>query len=476
MSTPAKTKPMKAKEWDTLNVQIEHAGRAITLPAEPGHMPIQKAMEALARKLADEEQTFRVHEIIDAYPHDAAVAFVKAMANLYGWASPKSTMGFFGPNPPTMLSVKTGPRDEDVIQCPMGAFVLPGVDNEVGTVIDEGKFIIHTTVKKKDRHLVLELANETRRIVASESIYKGKALHMLVDDDGDLQDSAPPIFLDVSDTTEADVLFDDNIKQQIDVNILVPMKKTAECRAASIPLKRGTLLEGPFGTGKTLTARMAGSVAVLCGWTFILLDKVQGLRAALEFAKRYAPAVVFAEDIDRIAEVRSDGMNYLINTMDGVLSKNAEVAVILTTNFVEKLDKVILRPGRLDAVISLRAPAAKTVERLIRHYGRELVPEKASLSRAGRELAGQIPASIRECVERAKLAMIGRGDTTLSDSDLVVAAQTMKNHLALLNDVRGERSDAEQLADSLQKVVGNGNAAHLANIEKQLGRVVRSVC
>jgi len=93
------SKPMKEKEWDKLDVQIEHAGRSITLPADPGNMPIKKAMEALARKLADEEQVFKVHEPIDAYPHDAAVAFVKAMCNLYGWASPVTPPGFFSSPP-----------------------------------------------------------------------------------------------------------------------------------------------------------------------------------------------------------------------------------------------------------------------------------------------------------------------------------------------------------------------------------------
>jgi len=469
------SKPMKEKEWDKLDVQIEHAGRSITLPADPGNMPIKKAMEALARKLADEEQVFKVHEPIDAYPHDAAVAFVKAMCNLYGWASPVTPPGFFS-SPPEMMSVKTGPRDEDVIQCPIGTFKLPGVDQPINAIIYRGQFIIHGDVKKKDRHLMLELATETRRIVREESIYRGKPIRMLVDDDGDLMDNVPPTFLDVSDVSEADVLFDDHIKHQIDVNLLVPLKHTAKCRAAGIPLKRSVLLEGPFGTGKSLLQRMVAKVAQDNGWTYVLLDKIQGLQAALEFALRYAPAIISGEDIDRIAEVRDDGMNHLMNTMDGVLSKNSEVMCVLTTNFVKKLGPVILRPGRLDAIISTRAPGPKTVEKLIRHYGRDLVPPEADLSRAGKELAGQIPASIRECVERSKLAMIGRGADVLSDSDLVVSAQTMKNHLALLNEEKPNQSDADILADSLRKVVGNGNGAHLENIEKSLKRVVQSVC
>lgn len=446
--------------WDKLNPEIVFEGRAITLPGNPEKMPLDKAIHALERKLEDEEQVFSVHEIIDAYPHDGAVAFVKAMTKLYGWASPQTVMTFFGPQPPQMLSVKTGPRDEDVVQCPLGRFKLPGIDEPVNTMfyMDGHKpvFLIHAEIPKKHRHLVLELANEARAIVRAESIYRGQPIRLGVDDEGDINMNNPPAYLDVSDTTEANVLFDANITEQINTSILVPMKQTERCRELKIPLKRGVLLEGPFGTGKSLTARMAALVAQQNGWTFVLLDNVRGLRAALEFANRYSPAIVFAEDIDRIAADRDEEMNDLINTIDGVVSKRSEIMTVLTTNHVERLNPVILRPGRLDAVISLRAPGAKTVEALIRLYAGGLVAADASLTAAGTALAGQIPASIRECVERAKLGMIGRGDRSLKAQDLVTAAEVMKNHLDLLNRKAPEISEAQKLADSLRAVIGNG--------------------
>lgn len=461
----------KKINWDKLDVDIEHVGRAITLPGDPGKMPIRKAIAALERKLADEETVVQVFEIIDAYPLDGAVAFVKAMANLYGWSSPIPTPTFYGPRPPALISVKTGPGMDDVVQCPIGSFKLPGVENPIGTDLshrERGRamFVIHAQVKKKEKHLLLELANETRRIVAAESIYRGKPIRLSVDEDGDLDMNTPPDFLDVSDTTEDSLLFNDDIREQINTNILVPIKETAVCRKMKIPLKRGVLLEGPYGTGKSLTARMAARVAQDHGWTFILLDKVQGLRVALEFANRYSPAVVFAEDIDRIAAERDEDANDLINTIDGVVSKRAEIMTILTTNFVENLNPVILRPGRLDAVISLRAPDAETVQKLLRFYAGDLLPDDAALDGAGKELAGQIPASIRECVERAKLGMIGRGDKKLSDRDIVIAAQTMKNHLALLNRKSQEESEPEKLAKSLKAVIGNGADAHFGRIEQ----------
>lgn len=474
----------KAKkiQWDKLDVRIERQGRVITLPAEPGPMPIDKAIEALQRQQAADNQKVRVHEIIDAYALDGLVAFVKAMKLLHGWANPVSTPSFFGPQPPHILSVKTGHRDEDVVQCPYGSFQLPGVDEKIQasfTNAPKGNgqvLVIHGEIKQKDKHLVLEIATEARRIVKAESIYKGKAIRLGVNEDGLLQQGNPPEFMDVTEIGEDDLIFNDNIKHQINTNILVPIKYTAVCRRYKIPIKRGVLLEGPFGTGKSLTARMVARVAQDNGWTFILLDRVQGLNTALEFANRYSPAVVFAEDIDRIATERDDATNDLINTIDGVVSKRSEIMTILTTNFADKLNPVILRPGRLDAVISLSAPDAEAVQRLVRFYAGSLLPEKVVLPKSSKELAGQIPASIRECVERAKLGMIGRGDVMLADNDVFVAAETMKNHLKLLNKDEVAPTDAEQLATSLKNVISNGQGETLDNIKKQVQDLHNSVC
>src|SRR3954471_17669558 len=232
----AEAEKAKKVNWDRLDTPIEHAGRAITLPGDPGKMPLAKAIEALQRKQKDEETPVSVHEVIEGHPFDGLVAFVKAMANLYGWSSPVPTPGFFGPKPPQIISVKTGHRDEDVVQCPHGSFVLPGIENRIETHMGpfgargQPALVITGTVRKREKNLLLELANEARRIIKAESIYKGKAIRFGVDNDGNVDMATPPEFLDVSDTTEASLLFNQNITDQIYTNILVPMKHTERCR------------------------------------------------------------------------------------------------------------------------------------------------------------------------------------------------------------------------------------------------------
>ena len=464
----------KKVNWGRLDTQIDYYGKAITLPDDPTKMPLNSAIEALQRLQQQEMQEVRVHEVIDAYPLDAAVAFVKACKNLYGWAAPVTEVvkTFFGTqkNPPQIISVKTGHRDEDVVQCPIGDFKLPGVESTVRALIgDYGKkdakaFLIHALVRQKEKHILLELANETRRIVKEESIYRGKAIRLSVDYNGELDLSDPPTFLDVSQQNP--LIFDDNIQRQIDDYIIVPLTKVNHCRRHGVSAQRKALLEGPFGTGKSEIMRHLAAICEQNGVTFILLDKIQGLKSALEFGVRYAPALVSGEDIDRITEVRDEEANDLVNTIDGVVSKTSKVMTVLTTNHVEKINQVMLRPGRLDVIISLRPPTDEAVKRLLMVFAGDLLSADADVSGAAKELSGQIPASIKECVERAKLSMIGRGDTKINDNDLVLAAQTMKNHLALLNREVAKETPAERLAKSLSEVVGNGSGDMLKSIKR----------
>jgi transitional endoplasmic reticulum ATPase len=470
-------KKLTAKEWSKLNPEVQFTGRAITLPAEPGKMPLRVAADALIQKANDEEQVFRTHEVFDAEQHDAAVAFFKAMCRLYGWASPQTQQGMFGPRPPQMVSVKTGPGDSDVVQVPIGAFKLPGVDEQISTTFHDGKFIVYGEVKKRDSHLILEVVTLAREILKAESIYKGKPIKLYVDDFGSIDTNRPPEFIDVSDTSEASILFDQDVIDMIETNILVPIKYTKNCIKNGVPLKRCALLSGPYGTGKSLTARVIARVCQDNGWTFVLLNKVQGLRAALDFVKgRYEEAVVFAEDVDRVTSERNEQTNDLINTVDGVLSKNSRIMTILTTNHIEKIHPVMLRPGRLDAIISLRAPGAETVEKLMRLYARELISPKVKLNQAGLALAGHIPASIRECIERAKLSMLGRDDNQLTEHDIMVAANTMKTHLDLLKAREPKETVGDKLVSALHSAVNNGTGEKIMKIQRQVEEVHERIC
>lgn len=453
--------------WRHIDVGIEHKGEKITLPARPERMTIDAAIDALARKKLDLETELNVSEIIDAFPLDGAVAFVKALERKYGWANSVPTPGFWGPKPPEMITVDIGPGPDDKIQVPWGGFQIPGIEKQINTSVTGTKrglaLLISGKVRKKDVAVVKELADLAREIVRTESIYRGKAIRLRSASESKVDVSNPPEFMNLQAAKLEELVLPRAIEALIRTNVWTLVEKTPECIKAGIPLKRGVLLVGKYGTGKTLTSLMTARKCVENGWTFISLDRAQALHQTLEFARRYEPCVIFAEDIDRAAAERNESTNDLLNVMDGVLSKDSKIMVVMTTNHVEKINPAMIRPGRLDAVINVSPPDSEAVQRLLRIYGRGLIGDKEALDRIGDKLAGNIPAMIREVVERSKLAAIASGDDFVTEDNLIVSADGMEHHMALLADPATKAPTPEEalglaMADVLRKHVGGMTA------------------
>lgn len=216
-------------------------------------------------------------------------------------------------------------------------------------------------------------------------------------------------------------------------------------------------------TGKTMAAYVMAKICENFGWTFIYLENTGDINQAVFFAQQYQPAVIFAEDIDSVmGEKRTNYVNQVLNTIDGVASKNSEIMVVFTTNHIDKVNSALLRPGRLDAVISVTPPDAKAAEALLRLYGRNLINPKEDLSGPANMLSGKIPAIIREVVERSKLISIvaNKGkDFVIGANELTQSASMMLNQIKLIEPRPDDtRSDVEKaagvLADGLGTTVG----------------------
>lgn len=440
-------------DWTSIDTPIEHDGSKIVLPSTPLPMDYDDAINTIARVRDQEAQKFDVNETVKGAPWDAAVAIYRAMQSIYGVVLSESKMTRFGEIKPDLLTVHTGPGNIDRIQVPLGQMRLPNVTEPVQVGIFNGGAFIQGVVRKRDRAILVEIANKAREFMRTQSVYKGKAIRLKVDDDGDLDLNQQPEFIDLSRVSETDMIHTADTEAMIRTNILAPLKFTEACRKNRIPLKRGVLLEGRYGTGKSLTARVTAKVATDNAWTFIMLDRSQGLRAAIEFARTYQPCVIFAEDIDRAADREDEDVNDLVNLLDGMISKEMEMMVVLTTNFVEKIDKALLRPGRFDAVISILPPDAETAQRLIRSYGRDLISADVDLAEVGLEVSGQIPATIREVVERAKLGMLTEGRTGLTADDLFFSARGMKRHMALLEPAPEEAGLGDRFVSVFREVM-----------------------
>jgi transitional endoplasmic reticulum ATPase len=232
------------------------------------------------------------------------VAFQAVLEKKYGFVNQVPIPGFFSSTPPVQIGVRTdaegttkqvnwGRMELSVLE---HGYLETGVTEENGTM----KFRIGGKVKKKFLSEVRDIAAKTREHVRKHSIYKSKAVRLdFRDENGERKSFQPqdsPEFISIDPTKLDDVIYNDEVRAVVEMALMNPIKYPQQCREIGVPLKRGALLEGPFGTGKTLTAYQMAAHGTNSGFTFIYLMDVRDLDLAMRFAEHYAPAIVFAED------------------------------------------------------------------------------------------------------------------------------------------------------------------------------------
>lgn len=179
--------------------------------------------------------------------------------------------------------------------------------------------------------------------------------------------------------------------------------------AAGQHLKRGVLLHGPPGTGKTHTVRYL--LGRLEGVTVVVLSgqALGAIGSACSIARTLQPSVVVVEDVDLIAEHR--GMHPgqhpllfgLLNEMDG-LGEDVDVAFVLTTNRADLLEPALAaRPGRVDQAVEIPPPDAAGRRRLIELYKGNMTLEVEDLSRVIERTDGVTASFLKELLRRAAL-------------------------------------------------------------------------
>jgi len=434
---------LEQKSPPVINVaDIRRFGETITIPDQ---CSLPQAVEIIQRRIKYEAEEALFHRDYDVHPYDGAHALFQTLRRRFGFTEQVAQWGFFGPSLPVMVTVPTGYRTS--VQVPWGTFALPPqIGGKIETSVSrnsQGRIIFRLTTQVKRMHerFAQELLADVAEYLQEHSIYRGKAVSIsFYDRDGDLLPLPEPRFLDTN-VDETMLVFNADTEAAIYTNLFTPIERLDDLVLNHEPVKRGCLLAGTFGTGKTLTALVAAKKAEQAGITYVYVKKASELSEAIRFAVPYSkPAVVvFCEDIDSATNGdRDEAMNEILNTLDGIDSKELNLITLLTTNYVETITGAMRRPGRLDAIIEIPPPDAQSVQKLLRIYGRGVIPPNADLTLVGDELAGAIPAVVAEVVKRAKLAQIRRQPrgtliTEIGAEALLESARTVRRQRDLLD-------------------------------------------
>ena len=122
--------------------------------------------------------------------------------------------------------------------------------------------------------------------------------------------------------------------------------------------KRGVLLFGPAGSGKTSTIQLIIKDIIDRGGIAVYVKEPKLTASGLEMLRKIEPTrpvIVVVEDIDALQQMHGEAD--LLAMLDGDLQID-NVVFIATTNYPEKLDKrLVNRPSRFDIVRKIGMPS-----------------------------------------------------------------------------------------------------------------------
>uniref|UniRef100_A0A8C2HIM4 ATPase family AAA domain-containing protein 2 n=1 Tax=Cyprinus carpio TaxID=7962 RepID=A0A8C2HIM4_CYPCA len=193
---------------------------------------------------------------------------------------------------------------------------------------------------------------------------------------------------------------------------------------------RGCLFYGPPGTGKTLVARalanecsqgdrkvsffMRKGADCLSKWVG---ESERQLRLLFDQAYLMRPSIIFFDEIDGLAPVRSSRQDQihssivstLLALMDG-LDSRGEIVVIGATNRLDSIDPALRRPGRFDREFLFNLPDKKARKHILEIHTRDWSPKLAEpfIDELAEKCVGYCGADIKALCTEAALAALRR--------------------------------------------------------------------
>lgn len=277
-------------------------------------------------------------------------------------------------------------------------------------------------------------------------------------DDGKIGDTAvllpidPPEPAPHREVEKSKISFKDvggmeKLKDEIRLKIIHPIQKPEIYQAYGKKIGGGILMYGPPGCGKTHLARATAgevnaaflSVGLHDVLNMYLGQSEQNLHGLFELARRYAPCVLFFDEVDALGANRSDMrrsagrqlINQFLAELDGIEQSNEGVLVLAATNAPWHLDPAFRRPGRFDRVIFVPPPDTPARSAILQLMLQDKPASGIEFEQLARKTEGFSGADLKGLVDTAvelKLqdALKKGVPTPITQKELLAAAKKIK--------------------------------------------------
>ena len=168
-------------------------------------------------------------------------------------------------------------------------------------------------------------------------------------------------------------------------------------------------------------------------------------------ARENKPCILFIDEIDSVGRQRGTGMNMandereqtlnqLLAEMDG-FADNEGILIIAATNRKDILDSALLRPGRFDRTIAIPLPDKESRKSiLLVHSKNKKLDSNINMELIAELTNGFSGAQLKNLLNEAAILVCKRGETIISENDIMNSLDKLLVGIAKRIDTRSEES------------------------------------